>query len=77
VDIKSFYRTLEEFMELPAQSLQGDEELSSLEGWDSMAVLNVISYVDETYGRTLDPEAIAKCAHLADLAQLIDCTIAN
>ena len=54
----------------PAGSLTGQETLDSLQGWDSLAVLEFMSMADEKLGIQLDPARLATCSRVSDLAIL-------
>jgi acyl carrier protein len=70
VDKLKFFEELEIILELDSGSITGEEQLSDLGGWDSLAILSFISMVDEKMGMTLEPKRIAKCLTPMDLCQL-------
>ena len=49
-----FLHILEEIMELPPDTLTGEETLQSVPQWDSLAILGLIAKLDEIYGKRLD-----------------------
>lgn len=55
---------------MPAADLQPDVKLADLEGWNSMALVSFIAFVDEYLEITLSPRAIAPCRTIADLARV-------
>jgi len=66
-----FYLKLDEMLELPAGTLQGNEVLEQLEGWDSVAVITFIAMADSEFGAMLPPKEIAACHSVSDLADLV------
>jgi len=68
---KTFFQNLDEVMELPAGTIQGNEELVALGKWDSMAILNFIALADEQFGIAVEPEALGTCVTVADLTGLM------
>ena len=59
-----------EILQVPDGSLTGQEELQSLENWNSLAVLGYMALVDEHYGVTLSPEKVMACRTVNDLVDL-------
>ena len=47
MDKENFLEALEELLELDADSIKGDEALTSLDTWDSLAILGFISFADD------------------------------
>jgi acyl carrier protein len=72
MDKSAFYVEVEELLELPHGSLQGDRPLDGLSEWDSFAVISFIALADSTYSVILPPERIAECRTVDDLADLIE-----
>jgi acyl carrier protein len=73
---KEFYAELESMLEIEAGTIQGNESLSDLSGWDSMAVLSFIALADGTLGEAVSPSAIAACKTVNDLIDLFPGKIA-
>ena len=71
--------SLEEFLDCFAEAVEGveREELEAgtvfreLEVWDSLAVLNVLSAVDETYGVNLTGNEMRSATTIRDLFELV------
>jgi acyl carrier protein len=63
---------LHEILEVPAGSLVGDEELSSIENWDSLSIVTVIAQVHVETGHTLEADAVKGCTNMAQLFDLIE-----
>ncbi|MGA2723357.1 MAG: acyl carrier protein [Bryobacteraceae bacterium] len=68
--MEEFLDQFGELLEMPAGSLRAEDELSELEGWNSMAMVGFIAFVDEQFEKTLSPRLFAKCSTVADLARL-------
>ena len=66
-----FLRAVEEIVEADAGTLQGNEELSGINGWDSMAVLGFIAFADSECGLTVAPKSIVAAKTLDDLYRLL------
>lgn len=66
-----FLQLLDEIVEEPVGTLQGDELLSELDGWDSMAVLGFMSLVDQHFNIVLPTDALVECKSVPDLIGLL------
>ena len=66
-----FYRKLEEVLDVAPGTLKGGEALSSLDMWDSMAVLGFIAMADESYGAIIPPKRVPECRTVDNLAELV------
>lgn len=55
---EAFLLALDEMLELPAGTLKGPEKIEEIENWDSLAIINLMALVDETYGVKLAPRQI-------------------
>jgi acyl carrier protein len=49
-----------------------DDQITSLKGWDSMAIIMFIAMTDEKLHITLDINKLASCETVGDLARLCD-----
>lgn len=58
-------------LEIPDGSLTGDENLSDLEQWNSMAMFSFITFGDEHFQKTLSPRQFATCQTVNDLGNLV------
>jgi acyl carrier protein len=67
---EEFVRALEEILEMAPGTLSGSAKLADLENWDSVAMVTVMSVVDEKSGVQLSPRKIAGCATVNDLYSL-------
>jgi acyl carrier protein len=66
-----FLRLLEGQMEIPEGSLNENERLADIEGWDSMAALLFMALADEKLGVTVVGNDIAKSKTISDLLALL------
>ncbi len=55
----------------PVTSLSLDQNLSDYEDWDSLAVLSLITEVDERYATVLDAEALNGCETVQQVYDLL------
>lgn len=53
------------------EPLTGQEELASLDGWDSMAVISFMAMADDDFGVTISPKDVAASKTVNDLAALL------
>jgi acyl carrier protein len=67
---KEFLNALDEALELPAGTLQGPEELSDLDMWDSMAMMSYIALADNNGSVKISPRQIVGCTTVDDLLKL-------
>ncbi len=51
--------------------LAGTEELASLDNWDSMAVISLMSMADDRCGVNIAPKKINRCKTVNDLVELV------
>jgi acyl carrier protein len=65
--------TFESCLEEPPEpgTLKGDELCSDLDGWNSLAVLALISVINKEYGITLPPAGILACQKVDDVIDLV------
>lgn len=70
MDTKQFLLELDEMLELDPGTLTGTEELESLDGWDSLAVISFIALVDEKLGLVVEGERLARAKTVADLLSI-------
>jgi acyl carrier protein len=65
-----FLAELEKTLDLPAQTLRGDEPLDQVDGWDSLAAISVLSMLDEQLGVSVEAGQLANCRSVPDLVAL-------
>lgn len=70
VEQETFLRALEQLLEVPFASLEQDTEITSIESWDSLRVVELVGLLDSDYGITVDYEALADCKTVGDLIAL-------
>ena len=68
MSFEEFLNHLSDVLDMPAADLKPDSKLADLEGWNSMALVSFIAFVDEFLEKTLSPRVIAPCRTIADLA---------
>lgn len=66
-----FYRHLEQSVDAPPGTLRDDLTLKEFPGWDSMAVVEFIAFVDEQFSMPLEYEAIMASKTAGELAKLV------
>lgn len=67
-----FYKKLTNVLGIQQkEAVQGADRLSHLKGWDSLSILEVMSMADSVYHVDLDPQQIAQCQTVSDLASLV------
>lgn len=67
---QEFYEELKDVLE-SEDSVKGDELLSDLGGWDSLAVMTYIAMVDEQCGVTLSASKLAEAVSVEDLITML------
>ncbi len=67
---EEFILAFEQVLEVPGGSLQEGSKLEDLEHWDSVAMVTLMSVVEERCGVQLSPRKIAGCQTVHDLYQL-------
>jgi acyl carrier protein len=66
-----FVREIEKIVEADPDSLAGNEPLSAVQGWDSMATMGFIAMVDSQIGVVVVPQKLADCRTITDLIDLV------
>ncbi len=64
-------RHLERLLEVVPNSLSGNERLSGIPAWDSIAVLAFVTTTEEIWGILLDAEQVSGCQTVNDLLTLV------
>jgi acyl carrier protein len=70
-NLATFYRNLEEILDLEPGTLKGGEALSDLESWDSVAALGFIGMAYEKYNVTIPAIHLPECKTVDNLSALI------
>lgn len=66
-----FLKSLDELLELDSGTLKGNERLTDLSRWDSLAVIGFIALLDENFGVSVPAAKINECKTVADLMALV------
>jgi acyl carrier protein len=72
MDKNTFYRSLDEMLEVDSGTVQGSDKLADLESWNSLAVISFIAMADSQYKVSLPAKAITACRTVDDLAKLVE-----
>lgn len=60
-----------DILELEVEELNKDMVLEEIQTWDSVAVLSVISIMDEKFGKLPHAREILKCKKVSDLFDIM------
>jgi acyl carrier protein len=66
-----FFEELLECMEIEPVDIDEDTVFRELEDYDSMAVMSIVAYADEKFGKTLAAEQLQDMKTVRDLMELI------
>ncbi len=66
-----FLLQLDSIIEASPGTIRGDEKLTDISGWDSLAVLGFIAMVDDKFKLQLAGKDIAACETVDGLATLL------
>jgi len=66
-----FFEELVEYMEIDPMDINEDTVFRELEDFDSMAVISIVAYADEKFGKTLSEEQMRNMNTVRDLMELI------
>ena len=66
-------QSIDELLELPLGTLTGDEQLSKLPAWDSVAVIGFLAMADERFHVSIRADKISDCKTVAELVALLSC----
>ena len=66
----AFLQKLDEVMSLPKGTIRGDESLSSLKGWDSVALMSFIALMDEELEVRVTGRQVMQCQTVPELVAL-------
>lgn len=69
---QEFLNSLVEELEIESVIVNENTTFDSIEEYDSMAVLSIIAFVDENFGKQVEPEQIAKLVTVKDLMVLVN-----
>ena len=60
-----------EFEETPIENFSMDTEFKSLEEWNSLTALSIISMIDDNYDNTITGADLRKCVTIKELFDLV------
>jgi len=66
-----FYAILDEIVEEDPGTIQGDESLDDLQGWDSLSVVAFIAAVDKHLNATVPAKELVEAKTIGDLLALV------
>lgn len=72
-----FHATLDDILEVPIGTIQGNEVLKNLSTWDSLAVVNYIATCNGLFGVFLEGSAVKACLSVEDLISLVKAHITD
>ena len=63
---------LAQILEIDETDLTAQTSFRTLDGWDSLALISLISVIDEGFGVVLGPTEINQCDSVQELIELIE-----
>ena len=63
---------LEEMLDVEANSLEVDMDLNDVENWDSMAVISLISLLDEKFDKQISASQIKAFKSIEDILKIME-----
>ena len=69
--MSQFFDGLAEILEISPADVTAELDLTQ-QAWDSLAVVSAIALIDECFGITVDGAALAKCATVQQVQDLVD-----
>jgi acyl carrier protein len=67
---ETFLHKLDEVMSLPKGTIQGDESLGAIKGWDSVALMSFIALLDEELEIRVTGKQVMQCQTISELVTL-------
>ena len=71
----SILHFLREITDLNITDLDSTAELSSITGWDSLAMVQLAVGLEEHLGRELDIEELTSIVYVSDVEKLLSCSL--
>jgi len=68
---EDFFEELVECMDIEPVDIDEDTVFKELEDFDSMAVMSIVAFADEKFGKTLTADKLKNMITVRDLMQLI------
>jgi acyl carrier protein len=72
MDRQQMMAQLELVLEMSPGSLRDEDEVRSLEHWDSLKLLEILALADEQFHVELDADRLARCTRIADILVLLE-----
>lgn len=66
-----FYKELMEYLEIEPVELHEETVLNSIEGYDSMAVMSLIAFCDEKFGKKINAQQIQQLKTIGSLMDFL------
>lgn len=70
-DDDRFLRSMEKLVNAAPHTIQPDRSLASLANWDSLTILEFMVIADSDYNSEIQPDEVAACKTVDDLAGLL------
>lgn len=68
---EDFYNELIEYLEIEPVELSEGTTLNSIEGYDSMAVMSLIAFCDEKFGKKINAQQIQQLTTVGSLMEFL------
>ncbi|MBN2813648.1 MAG: acyl carrier protein [Bacteroidales bacterium] len=68
---EDFYYELIEYLEIEPVELNEGTALNSIEGYDSMAVMSLIAFCDEKFGKKINAQQIQQLTTVGSLMEFL------
>jgi len=72
---QEFFTLIETIVELPPGAIVGNELLSTLKGWDSLAAIGFMAAVNKKVGIIIAPKDLVAAQTVGDLLKLVESEI--
>jgi acyl carrier protein len=72
MDREQMVAQLEVVLEVSPGLLRAEDEVRSLEHWDSLKLLEILALADEQFHVELDADCLAGCAKIGDILSLLE-----
>ncbi len=68
---EDFYNELMEYLEIEPVELHEETALNSIEGYDSMAVMSLMAFCDEKFGKKINAQQIQQLTTVGSLMDFL------
>ena len=72
MEFGTLLRSFERLCELPAGSLESGTAIESIDGWDSLRVVELVAMLDSDYGVTVEYEKLAASKTVGELLSHVE-----